>query len=123
MSSILIEIITYILGDAVGSRIPNHQPPEGMFNGSLGAVSAFFGFLAILFAIPTVFNTVGPFPLVLLLALVVAGIASVGIVSGRKAPRVTKRNLALAKFGYGASITSLGVSVLALLVALVRALA
>jgi hypothetical protein len=123
MSSILIEIITYVLGDAVVSRIPNPQPREGMFKGSLGAVSAFFGFVAVLFAIPTALNFAGPLPLVLVLTLVVAGVASLGILAGRSAPRVTKRNLALAKFGYGASVTALVASVLALLVALARALA
>jgi hypothetical protein len=123
MSSILIEIMTYLLGDAVVSRFPNPQPPEGMFNGSLGAISALFGFVAALVAIPTVLNSVGPVPLVLVLSLVVAGVASLGILAGRRAPRVTKRNLALAKLGYGASVTALVAAVLALLFALVRALA
>jgi hypothetical protein len=94
-----------------------------MFNGSLGAVSAFFGFVAVLVAITTVLNSVGSLPLVLVLTLVVAGLASLGILAGRRAPRVTKRHLALAKFGYGASVTALVASVLALLVALARALA
>ncbi len=124
MSSILVEIITQLLGDAVASRIPGPQsPPEGTFNGSFGAIAAFFGFVAFLFAIPAVLNSLRSLPLVLLLSFVVTGLASVGIYVGQRAPRVTTRNLALARFGYRVSMVALVASLLALLTAVMRVLA
>jgi hypothetical protein len=126
MSSILVEILTQLLGEAVSSRIPNPQPPEGILNGSLGAIAAFFGLLSALFAAPAVVfvaQSGDALVVVFVLCLVVAACASLGILAGRRAPRVTSRNLALARVGYRTSEVALAASVLALVVALVRALA
>jgi hypothetical protein len=117
MSSILIEILASLLS------FPTGPPPSGRtLDSSLGAVAAFFGFVALLFALPLVVFLGAPLPLALGLSLVVIGCATLGILAARKAPRVTNRNLGLAKAGYVGSIIAIGASVVALVVAASRAL-
>jgi hypothetical protein len=96
-------------------------PPEGSLDASLGAVSAFFGTIAILFAIPAVVGTASAL-VVLRLALTATGFAALGILAGRRAPRVTTRNLILAKSGYALSVVALAGSIVALSVAMAREL-
>ena len=119
MSSIHLEIHTALLGGS----IPTGSPPlEGQLDGSLGAVAAFFGFVAILFALPLVAFLAAPLPLALGLSAVVAGCATVSILAARRAPRVTTRNLGLAKAGYLASVIAVGACAIAVVVAAVRLL-
>jgi len=89
---------------------------------SLGAVAAFFGFVALLFALPLVVFMAAPFLLVLILSAVVSGFAAVSILAARRAPRVTKRHLGLAKAGYVASVAALAGCVVMLAVIGSRAL-
>jgi hypothetical protein len=91
-------------------------------NASLGAVSAFFGLVALLFALPLVVFMAAPFPLAVVLSAVVAGCAVLSIFVARRAPRVTKRNLGLAKAGSLASVLALGACLVVLLVTGSRAL-
>ena len=91
-------------------------------NASLGAVAAFCGLVALLFALPLVVFMAAPFLLTLVLSMVIGGFAVVSILASRKAPRVTNRNLGLAKAGYVASLVALAACVVALVVTGTRAL-
>jgi hypothetical protein len=129
MSSILTEVVTWLLGEAISARIPTTPTPEGVLNASLGAVAAFFGFVSVMVAIPAVLFSLhrGPFPaegllFVTTLLLVVGGCGALGMLAARRAPRVTSRNLALAKLGYGACRLAIAGSVVAAVVAAVRVL-
>jgi hypothetical protein len=121
MSSILIEIIASLFDGAIPTDPPAR---EGELNASLGAIAAFLGFISLMFAIPTVVFSFGPAPflLVLGLSLVVVVSAVLGRLAGRRALGVTRRNLALAKLGYGVSTFAMAASLVALLVALARLL-
>jgi hypothetical protein len=91
-------------------------------NASLGAVAAFFGFVALLFALPLVVFMAAPFLLTATLSVVVGGFAAVSIIAGHRAPRLTNRSLGLAKAGYVASLVALAGCVVALVVTGVWAL-
>jgi hypothetical protein len=89
---------------------------------SLGAVAAFFGLVALLLMLPLVMFMAAPFLLVLELSAIVGGCAAVSFLAGRRAHRVTNRNLGLAKAGYAASAVALVGCVVALAVTGARAL-
>ena len=122
----LADILVQILGDMLlggSSKPPQPAPPEGMVNASLGAIAAFLGILSALLAILASLNAVAGHPFTgLFLCLIVAGLASGGIATGGKAPRVTTRNLGLARLGFGAAAFALVVSLLGLVVAFIRVL-
>jgi hypothetical protein len=129
MSSVLMEIVTWLLGDAISSQIPSAPTPEGAFNASLGAIAAFFGFVAVLVAIAALILPWNAhhvsWDAVLLeatLFTVVAGCAALAILAGRRAPRVTSRNLPLAKAACGASMLAIAASGLALAITTAQAL-
>jgi hypothetical protein len=129
MSSILIEVAAWLLGDAISGRIPSAPTPEGAVNASLGAVAAFLGFVSVMVAIPAVVFPFGrghfgldAILLATTLLLVVTACGSLGILAARRALRVTGRNLALAKLGHVASIVAISGCVVGLLVTAARAL-
>ena len=123
MSSLLTDILVQVLGDSLFNQKPSPPPPEGIVNGSLGAIATFLGFLSVLFALPAVLNFVtGGIATGLIISVVVVALASGGIATGRRAPRYTSRNLALARFGCGASILAILGSGFGLAFGLIRAL-
>lgn len=90
---------------AVRNRKPKHVP-EGHVSASLGAVAAFAGSLALIFAIPVLLFVAytDQFPTtdrtgLLLAALAVAALGYGGRRAGLRALQVTSRNLTLAKLG------------------------
>ncbi len=108
--SFLMELVVNIVAEAAGeAAFRNRKPkyfPEGGANASLGAVAAFAGALALIFATPVLlfaaypdqFTTTARADL-LLAALVVAALGYGGRRAGMRAPQATSRNLILAKFG------------------------
>jgi hypothetical protein len=125
MPSHLLEIIAALFAGALPTAPP---PPEGTLNASLGAIAAFFGFVSVLLAVPAVAFCFSrsirseDLPLFLILFLVTSGCGALGILAGRRAPRVTARHLALAQCAYGACILAIAASLAALVVAASRAL-
>jgi hypothetical protein len=116
MSPILPDSAVALLGGAP-ARL------KADLNASLGAVAAFFGFVALTFAVLLVLFIAVPFQPVFTISTLSAGFAAMGILAGRRAPRVTTRNLRLAKAGYLASVVALAGCVVALVVSAIRALA
>jgi hypothetical protein len=126
--SFLIEVVVELLGSAVLELFGGKKraPPvfaEGQGNASLGAVSAFFGFLSLVFGIlllPAAIFTASykdMGPVVLCIASGVTALAAfLALRAGRKAPTVTRRNLGLAKFGVIVSTLGLVASILTLVV-------
>ena len=81
--------------------------PEGEENASLGSMTAFYGFLAILLALAALFGkAIAPCVLSLLCALF-------GIWTGRRATLLTRRNLALARVGTAMSLVAILCSLVA----------
>lgn len=122
--SFLMELVANIVAEAAGeAAFRNRKPkyfPEGDANASLGAVAAFAGSLALIFAIPVLlfatyadqFTTTDRTGL-LLAALVVAALGYGGRRAGMRAPQVTSRNLVLAKFGTLVASLATGMALLA----------
>lgn len=108
--SFLMELVVNIVAEAAGEAAFRNRRrkyfPEGDANASLGAVAAFAGSLALIFAFPVLlfvayadqFTTTDRAAL-LLAALAVAALGYGGRRAGMRAPQVTSRNLILAKFG------------------------
>jgi hypothetical protein len=127
MTSFFEQVAAWLLGEAISAPIPATPTPEGLLNASLGAVAAFFGLVSLMVATPAVVlsfhsGPFGPEPLLLVVTLfpVVAACGALGVLAGRRAPRVTKRNLALARVGSGACMLAIAGSVVAVLVCAAR---
>jgi hypothetical protein len=122
--SFLVELVVNVIAEAAGeAAFRNRKPkyfPEGDANASLGAVAAFAGSLALIFAIPVMlfaaysghFTTMDRAGL-LLAALVVAALGYGGRRAGMRAPQVTSRNLILAKFGTFVASLATGMALVA----------
>jgi hypothetical protein len=119
-----MELVVNIVAEAAGeAAFRNRKPkyfPVGDANASLGAVAAFAGSLALIFAIPVLlftayadqFTTTDRAGL-LLAALMVAGLGYGGRRAGMRAPQVTSRNLTLAKFGSFVASLAIGMALVA----------
>jgi hypothetical protein len=124
----ILEIITDLfanaVGDVVGRKRKRPHFPEGEQNASLGALAAFAGVLALIFALALLLNvvyarnfTVNDYASVLGASLAVALLALGGRWVGVRAHRVTRRNLSLARFGRGVATLALGMALVAALLA------
>jgi hypothetical protein len=122
--SFLMELVVNIVAEAAGeAAFRNRTPrffPEGHANASLGAVAAFAGSLALIFAIPVLLFTAYADQLtttdragLLLASLVVAALGYGGRRAGMRAPQVTSRNLILAKFGTCVASLATGMALVA----------
>ena len=125
-----LEIVTDFIASALGECIPGErrqQPfPEG-WEASLGAVAAFAGVLAFIFALALLVNaahpwnfTVKDYVSLIGASVAVALLALGGRWAGVRAPKVTRRNLGLARCGRGAATLALGMSFLAAILAAFR---
>jgi hypothetical protein len=132
--SFLGELIGQILGEAaVDAVLPNRKPrppfPEGEENASLGAVSLFAGFLSLVFSMLALCGAGNRAMYVDMGAAVVLGMAVLSFLGallayrcGRKAPRVTRRNLWMASVGKWLSLPAMLASACAIPICLVRVL-
>ena len=122
--SFLTDLVVNIVAEAAGeAAFRNRKPkyfPEGPANASLGAVAAFAGSLALIFAIPVLLFTAYADQFattdragLLLAALMVAALGYGGRRAGMRAPQVTSRNLILAKFGGFVASLATGMAVVA----------
>ena len=127
----IMEIISDVIAQAIGGVVGRKQPrppfPEGEGNASLGAVAALAGSLAFIFALAVLVNaayawdfTTKDYASLTGASLAVAALAFGGRRAGARAPEVTRRNLGLARFGYGSATLGLGMSLIAALIAAVR---
>jgi hypothetical protein len=132
--SILGEILVQLLGEsAVEAMSKNKKPrapfPEGEGNASLGAVSLFFGALALLISgllfSSTLerlsFSDIGA-PAIMLMAAAAFLSSLLAYRTGRKAPKVTRRHLGMAKVGIFLSRPAMFLSVATLAMCGVRVL-
>jgi hypothetical protein len=126
----LLEIVTDFIASALGECIPGKQRrqpfPEG-WEASLGAVAAFAGVLAFIFALALLVNaaypwnfTVKDYVSLIGASVAVALLALGGRWAGVRAPKVTRRNLGLARCGRGVATLALGMSFLAAVLAAFR---
>jgi hypothetical protein len=122
----ILEIITDFFASAVGEAVGRkHRPfPEGAGNASLGALASFAGVLSFILALALLLNaayawnfTINDNLSVIGASVAVALLALGGRWAGARAPRVTRRNLGLARFGRGAATLSLGMVLAATLLA------
>lgn len=122
--SFLMELVANIVAEAAGeAAFRNRKPryfPEGNVNASLGAIAAFAGSLALIFAIPVLLFTAYAERLtttdragLLLASLVIAALGYGGRRAGMRAPQVTSRNLILAKFGTFVASLATGMALVA----------
>jgi hypothetical protein len=121
----IIDFIASGLG-GVGSK-PREPFPEGETNASLGAVAAFTGGLALIFALLLLLNTsigsgfsASDYASLSAASLVVAVVAYGGRRAGARALGVITRNLGLARFGTVVAALALGMSIASCLIAVVR---
>ena len=122
--SFLMELVVNIVAEATGeAALRNRKPgyfPEGNANASLGAVAAFAGSLALIFAIPVLlftayadqFTTTDRAGL-FLASLLVAALGYGGRRAGMRTPQVTSRNLILARFGTFVASLATGMALVA----------
>jgi len=122
MNSLLAEIIGTLLQGAIPSRRPSAPPPEGEVNASLGAIAGFFGFLSVLFSLALLGMLKNGLLFLTTFACIPIGFGYIAYRAGRRAPRVSDRNLRLAKLGFGASIVGFAVTGASLLIAVGRIL-
>ena len=121
--SILGELLTQLLGeaavDALSKNKKPHVPlPEGEGNASLGDVSLFSGVLSLLFAglfftatLDRVsFTDVGGMAIIVI-AVFAFLVGLLAYRTGRKAPKVTRRNLGMARAGTWLSIPAMILSI------------
>jgi hypothetical protein len=126
----ILEIITDLFAGAVGEAVGRkrkHPPfPEGDANASLGALASFAGVFALIFALALLLNavyarnfTATDYLGVIGASVAVTLVALGGRWAGVRAPRVTQRNLGLARIGRGVSMLALSMSLVAALLAAV----
>jgi hypothetical protein len=132
--SILGEILVQVLGEsAVEAMFKNKKPrvplPEGESNASLGAISLFSGVLALLFSGLLFSSTLDRLSFGDIGAPAIAIISAVAFLSGliayragRKAPKVTRRHLGMARVGTFLSLPAMFLSVATLAMCGVRLL-
>jgi hypothetical protein len=117
------ELILELLGGGVvdlirGDKRPNAGFPPDPIDSSLGAVSAFFGVLSLIFGSLSAFGSItdetykdmGLGPLLTMSVLSLLG-ALMALRAGRRAPYVTTRNLVLARIGVVVSVAAVLASV------------
>jgi len=124
------ELVAGLLGDLLGASLSPSSSKKssvvsgGEWNGSLGALSCFFGTLALLFGLLTFPLAVfGPIAdgVAYFCMLAFASVFAYGALRwGQRAPHVTNRHLALARIGVAASIFALPLSLLGLVIAAAR---
>jgi len=114
----IMDLITSGLG-GVGSK-PRAPFAEGETNASFGAVAAFAGMLAVIFALALLVITsygsglsAPDYAGLIGVSSVVALLAFGGRWAGLRAPTVTRRNLGLARFGRVVATLALGMSIIA----------
>lgn len=122
----LIDVVASGLG---GARKPRAPFPEGDANASLGAVAAFAGVLATIFAFALLgITSYGAAPYatdygsLIGASLIVAIVAYGGRWAGLRAQSVTTRNLGLARFGCVVATVALAMSVASVVVGAVHLL-
>lgn len=93
---------------------------EGMLNASLGALAALFGLLASVLMVAALGHSLGPVALTVTLAIASSICATLGILAGYRARRLTPRQRLLANAGYIVCVLALAGAVLAALVAVSR---
>ena len=115
IGDILAEVLTGLLGEAIGERLfpRKHEPlpSEGIWNASIGSVAGFLGGLAALFAgTPVIVIVQGrrdeDVPLLIMLAIAIV-LAVMGRVAARRTFGVTLRRHRLALVGLWCSTVSL----------------
>lgn len=125
----VVEFITDLIASGLGGiRSKTRVPfPEGETNASLGAVAAFAGVLAVIFAPALLVITsygsrfsVTDYAGLIGASSVVAVLAFGGRWAGSRAPTVTGRNLGLARFGRMVASLALGMSIAAALIGAIR---
>lgn len=119
---IITDFFASAVGGAVGRKRKHQSFPEGDENASLGAVASFAGVLSFIFALELLLNAayarnfkVNDYLSVIGASVAVAVLALGGWWAGVRAPRVTHRNLGLARFGRGAAMLALGMALVATL--------
>ncbi len=120
LTELVLNIVAEVGGEAAARNRKPQYFPEGATNASLGAVAAFAGSLALIFAIPVLlfaayadqFTTTDRAGL-LVAALAVAALGYGGRRAGVRAPQVTSRNLILAKFGIFVASLATGMALVA----------
>ncbi len=119
MSPFVEFIMDFIISGLGGAGSKPRAPfPEGETNASLGAVAAFAGVLAVIFALGLLVNTsygsgfsVSDYAGLTGASFIVALVAYGGRRAGMRALGVTTRNLGLARFGTVVATLALGMSI------------
>jgi hypothetical protein len=127
LGDILVEVIGGVIADAFGPKKKAVTFRESANKASYGSVSAFFGFLGILFSTIALFSAVYTPSYDALSGISVCGIAVACVIDcyfarriGLAAPTVTERNLGLAKFGTVMATVGLWASALSIAIVVGR---
>jgi len=132
--SFIGEVLAQLLGEAAADALPKDKEPrapfpEGEGNASLGAISLFFGALALLFAGLLLAATLDRSSFIDMGALTIIGItvatffvALLAHRAGRRAPATTRRNLGMARVGTYLARPAMLLSVAAISVCVARLL-
>ncbi len=123
MSPVVEFILDVIASGLGGAGKPRAPFPEGDTNASLGALAAFAGVLAAIFALALLVITsygsglsATDYSSLMGASLIVAIAAFGGRWAGLRAPSVTSRNLGLARFGCVVATLALAMSVASVIV-------
>jgi hypothetical protein len=127
----LLEIISDVIAQAIGGVVDRKQPrapfPEGEGKCFPWCGSSPVGSLAFIFALGVLVNAAYPWDFTTKdyasltgASLALAALAFGGRRAGARAPEVTRRNLGLARFGYGSATLGPDMSLVAALIAAIR---